>query len=68
MREVVCFFEVVVGTSCDLVEEVEFCASASKDEADPIEKFLLGLQLVFIHEVLSKSQSSLRTRNDGYFQ
>lgn len=55
MCEIVCFFKVIVGTSCDLVEEVKLCASASKNEADPIQKFLLGLQLVFIHEVLSES-------------
>ena len=66
--EVVGFFEVVIGAGCDFVEEEEFSASTSQDEADSIEKFLLGLQLVFVHKVLSETQSTLRAGNDRYFQ
>lgn len=68
MGQVVCFFEVIIGTSSDFIEEVKLCTSASKDETNPIQKFLLGLQLIFIDKVLSKAQSSFWTRNNGYFQ
>lgn len=66
--KVVGFLEVVIGAGCDFAEEVKFCTSASQDEADSIEQFLLGLQLVFVYEILGETKSALGTGNDRYFQ
>jgi hypothetical protein len=68
ISQVVGFFQIVVGSCCDLIEEEKLGATASQDETDSIHDFLLCLELVFVEEVLGKSKSSFRTRDDGDLQ
>ena len=66
--QIVSLFEVVIGTRCHLLEEVQLGASTTQDEANTIEKFLLRLELVFVDEVLCKSKGSLRSGNNCHFE
>lgn len=68
IRQIVSLFEVVIGTCCHLLEEMQLGASTAQDETDTIEQFLLWLQLVFVEEVLCKSKGSLRSGNNCHFQ